>query len=57
MGMIAENRKVNTRLGKRIKRLGVHEILIDNLTVNYAANNTRGIEWEEIDIMCKKRGF
>ena len=43
MAMIAEERKAGTRLGKRIKRLGIHKLLIENIPVREAANFMRGI--------------
>ena len=55
--MIAEENKENSILGKRIKRLGVHMLLIDKEPVDYAANFMRGMNWKELDKMCKKRGF
>lgn len=57
MGMIAENNKAYTKLGKRIKRLGVHRLLNEGLTSTDAANFMRGLGWEEIDKMCVERGF
>jgi len=57
MGMIAENNKENTKLGKRIKRLGIHRLLNEGLTSTAAANFMRGLGWREIDIMCVERGF
>ncbi len=57
MGMIAENVKKNTRLGKRIKRLGVHALLLEGYSVDRAANFMRGKGWREIDAMCRERGF
>ena len=57
MGMLAEEKKAGTRLGKRIKRLGVHKLLIEKRTVDEAANFMRGMNWRTIDTMCKERGF
>ena len=57
MGMIAEEQKAGTRLGKRIKRLGVHKLLVENNSVHDAANFMRGMRWREIDAMCRERGF
>jgi hypothetical protein len=56
-GMIAEEQKKNTKLGKKIKRLGIHVLLIDNETVGYAANFMRGMGWQEIAQHCQERGF
>lgn len=56
-GMVAEENKAFTKLGKRVKRLGVHQVLIDRLDPGIAANFSRGKKWRELDtIMCKK-GF
>ena len=57
MAMIAEERKENTRLGKRIKRLGIHMLLIEDYSTEYSANFTRGKKWLEIDELCRERGF
>ena len=57
MAMIAEENKANTRLGKRIKRLGIHKLLMEDDSVQNAANFMRGMKWPEIDRLCKKRGF
>ena len=57
MAMIAEEKKENTRLGKRIKRLGIYKLLIENESVSNAANFMRGMGWRDIDRLCKERGF
>lgn len=57
MAMIAEEQKKNTRLGKRIKRLGIHILLMENGSPSYSADFMRGMNWKEIDKLCKKRGF
>lgn len=57
MAMIAEEQKKNTRLGKRIKRLGVHALLREHKTVEASANFMRGMGWREIDALCRSRGF
>ena len=57
MAMIAEERKVGTRLGKRIKRLGIHKLLIENRPVREAANFMRGMGWRDIARLCEERGF
>jgi hypothetical protein len=57
MAMVAENLKANTRLGKRIKRLGVYELLFENRTARDASNFMRGMGWREISAMCEERGF
>lgn len=55
--MIAEERKAGTRLGKRIKRLGIHMLLIENIPVREAANFMRGMGWRDIARLCEERGF
>lgn len=57
MAMIAEQNKKGTRLGKRIKRLGVHVLLWENATPEYAANCMKGLPWKTIDGWCHERGF
>lgn len=57
MTMIAEENKERTKLGKRIKRLGVYSALFENKTSEDASNFLRGMCWREIDILCKDRGF
>lgn len=56
-GMIAEENKENSILGKRIKRLGVHQVLIDNFDAQIAANFSRGMPWQDIEKECLSRGF
>lgn len=57
MGMIAEENKAGTKLGKRIKRLGVHQVLMDRLSSREAANFSRGMGWRDIAKLCEERGF
>lgn len=57
MGMIAEENKANSILGKRVKRLGVHLVLIDEKDISYSANFMRGMRWYDIAAMCQERGF
>lgn len=57
MGMVAEENKAYAKLGKRIKRLGVYQILIDKLEPMEAANFSKGKKWRELDKICKMKGF
>ena len=57
LGMVAEERKAGSRLGKRIKRLGVHKLLVEKQSVSNAANFMRGMRWREIDALGMTRGF
>jgi hypothetical protein len=56
-GMIAEENKSNAVLKKRIKRLGMYQLLIDNFEPENAANFSRGKNWKELDLICKEKGF
>jgi hypothetical protein len=55
--MIAEENKENTHLGKRIKRLGMHQLLVEQADPLIVANYSRGMSWRAIDADCKARGF
>ena len=57
MAIIPEENKAHTKLGKRIKRLGVHQILIENMNPNENTNYSKGMKWKEIEKKCIKRGF
>src|SRR5262249_368879 len=56
-GMVAEENKDGTILRKRIKRLGVHQVLVEERPALYAANFSRGKQWQEIAVECEIRGF
>lgn len=57
MGMIAEENKVGALLKKRIKRLGVYQILIEDLSAKEAAHYSRGRSTLELAPYCLERGF
>lgn len=57
MAMIAEENKAHTKLGRRIKRLGVHCLLLEGMPVEEAADFTRGMPWQDIAALCEARGF
>lgn len=56
-GMVAEENKTNAILKKRIKRLGMHQVLIEGLDPNLAANFSKGKKWKELDALMRERGF
>jgi hypothetical protein len=56
-GMVAEENKAYAKLKKRIKHLGLHQVLMQNFSVSDAANWSRGKPWREIDAECKRFGF
>ena len=56
-GMIAEENKANAKLGKRIKRLGVYQVLMEGVPPEVAAEFSKGRPWQELDAECQRRGF
>jgi len=56
-GMVAEENKENSRLGKRIKRLGMHQVLLENMRPEEAAFFSKGKKWRNLDEIMKMRGF
>ncbi|QNL21089.1 hypothetical protein HZR84_03760 [Hyphobacterium sp. CCMP332] len=56
-GMIAEENKSFAILKKRIKRLGMHQVLIDGINPSTAAHFSRGKKWRELDVICREKGF
>lgn len=57
MTMVAEENKKNAILKKRIKRLGVHELLINNKDIRYCVNFMKGEDYFTIAKWCKNYGF
>jgi len=56
-GMVAEENKRHTRLGKRVKRLGLYQVLFDGMSSLQAATFSKGKTWRNISDECQKRGF
>ncbi|GHG74373.1 hypothetical protein GCM10010919_27790 [Alishewanella longhuensis] len=56
-GMVAEENKQNAILKKYIKRLGVHQLLIECMPARMAANYSRQKKWRELQLECEARGF
>ena len=56
-GMIAEQNKAYSMLGKRIKRLGLFQVLMEDMKPLDAANFSRGKKWRELDKICEEKGF
>jgi hypothetical protein len=54
---ISEENKANTKLGKRIKFLGIHQILIEGMNPEIAANFSKGMAWRDIAKLCDERRF
>jgi hypothetical protein len=56
-GMVAEENKVNAVLKKRIKRLGMHQVLLEKFEPEAAADFSKGKKWKELDKLMKEKGF
>jgi hypothetical protein len=56
-GMIAEEKKENAILKKRIKRLGLHQVLILGDLPAVAANFSKGKGWRDLDAIMRNYGF
>lgn len=56
-GMVAEENKQHAIIKKFMKRLGVHQVLIEGMTPELAASYTRGKSWKHIFVECELRGF
>jgi hypothetical protein len=56
-GMVAEENKVGAILKKRIKRLGMHQLLIQKLAPETAAAFSKGKSWRELDSLMLQLGF
>ncbi len=57
LGMVAEENKSHAILKKRIKRLGIYQILFDGMSAREAAEFSRGKRVSELDLYCRERGF
>lgn len=56
-GMIAEENKENAILKKRIKRLGMYQLLVADFLPEEAATFSKGKKWRELDEIMKTNGF
>lgn len=56
-GMIAEENKEFAILKKRVKRLGIHQVLILNMTAKEAAKFSYNKKWRELDTIMRTHGF
>ncbi len=56
-GMIAEENKKNAILKKRIKRLGMYQVLIQDMPAHEAAKFSYGKKWRDLDQLMKPYGF
>lgn len=53
--MLAEQNKEWTKLGKNIKRLAAHKILVENADVNETVEEFRGVDHHILQDMCAER--
>lgn len=56
-GMIAEENKTNAILKKRIKRLGMYQVLIEGKSATEAAAFSLGRKWQDLDLLMRYYGF
>ena len=56
-GMVAEENKARKILGKRIKRLGIYQILIQGRSVKNAVSYSKGKNWRYLDEIMQLHGF
>ena len=56
-GMVAEENKERAILKKRVKRLGIHQILIEGKPPSWAARFSKGRTAEELDKLMQEKGF
>jgi hypothetical protein len=56
-GMVAEENKANAVLKKRVKRLGMHQVLVQGMPADVAANFSKGKSWQYLDQICRANGF
>lgn len=56
-GMLAEENKAHAPLGKRIKRLGVYQVVMEGMAPREAATYSVGRPWQELAKLCESRGF
>jgi hypothetical protein len=56
-GMIAEENKANAILKKRLKRLGMYQLLILNFLPAETAQYSKGKQWRDLDEIMKQFGF
>ncbi len=56
-GMIAEENKANAILKKRVKRLGMYQVLMQNIPAIEAAKFSFGKKWRDLDQLMSSFGF
>ena len=57
LGMVAEENRAFAVLKKRIKHLGMYQILFENMSAMDAATFSKGKKAKQLSPMCDERGF
>lgn len=57
MTMVAEERKENAILGKRIKKLGVYNVLFDKYKISYITRYMVGMKYYDLEKLMIERGI
>ncbi len=57
LGMVAEELKANAILKKKVKRLGMYQILMEGMKADDAASFSKSKKAAELISYCKARGF
>lgn len=56
-GMVAEENKQNAILKKRVKRLGMHQVMKLGMSAKEAAKFSYGKKWRDLDTIMRPLGF
>jgi len=56
-GMLAEQLKEGAVVGKSVKMLGLHQVLLEDMNCQSAANCSKNKTAKTIQLMCKDRGI
>ena len=57
MTMLAEEKKENAILGKKIKRLGAYNLLYDEYPIDYIVKYMRNMRWYKLKELMIERGI
>lgn len=55
--MVAEEMKAGSKLGRRIKRLAVYQLLCLDMRLNVVVSYSKNRPWRELDEICRGYGF
>lgn len=57
LAMVAEENKIRAPLGKRVKALAMHQLLIEGLPPHIVAECSKGKGWRLLQQWCEQRGI